>query len=101
MEQDRGPCSEVTLDERVEETAQRVVAHLRGKIGRFVGYSSALEGCPEEVRAEIRRGVEQDMVAAARMAALPPEVRQAQETEALRRLRRMPGFIAIHINRQR
>lgn len=91
VEDPRERRSRMSLDERVEEIVQGVTAYLRGKIGRFIAFSSQIEGCPEEVRAAIRRGVEEDMAEEARVAALSPEERQAEAEEALRQLRKCPG----------
>ena len=97
VEDPRERRSRMSLDERVEEIVQGVTAYLRGKIGRFIAFSSQIEGCPEEVRAAIRRGVEEDIAEEARVAALSPEERQAEAEEALRQLRKMPGFMEIRI----
>lgn len=86
----------MTVDEAVTDLVRRTGVALEGSRGRWTGYARLAE-VPPEVVAVHRREVVRQRAERAAFEALPPEERERQAQEALRELRKDPGFVEVTV----
>jgi len=89
-----------TPEEKAEENVKNSTAWLSAKKGRWSGQSNALKDLPQEVKDEYARSAAEERKEKDRVEALTPEERDKEVQNAIKTLRKYPGFTAIRVTKK-